>query len=323
MEEIESTTKQEALEILAGKDKLCFEGGGVLGYAYAGAMVRLRELGGLAQPITDAVGSSVGSITAIALAAGATPEYIKEKILGMDLKRFEDGGNIVCRFFRLIFRYGSHKGDEVERFIGEILHDLLGNADITFRELYEQTGTILSVPYVSTRYKTTKYATPLTEPNLQVKKAARWSSTIPLYFQAGRRFSKKHQLEDLLVDGGVTDNYPIHVLRDYDPKKVLGFKLISVGEDAGGPVQEVDHGIPKNVVQYVYRLVEILREQALRYHVASEDWKITCKIDVGHFKTTDFNLSAEDKRWLYDSGVAAVDKHVAEIEEMLREGTYV
>lgn len=318
MEEIDP--KNQALEILQAKDKLCFEGGGVLGYAYAGAMIRLRELGGLSLPITHAAGSSVGSITSIALAAGATPEYIKAKILNMDLTRFKDGGNLVARFFRLVFRYGSHKGDQVEEFVREILQDLLGNADITFQQLYDQTGTVLTIPYVSTRYKKTMYANHLTEPDRKIKDAARWSSTIPLFFQASR-LSKCKRLEDLLVDGGVTDNYPIHVLRDQDPKKVLGFKLISAGPKEADGV--VDYGIPKHVVDYVYRLVEILREQALRYHVAAEDWKLTCKIDVGTFKTTDFDLSEEDKLWLYNSGVAAVDKHLEEIENMLREGTYV
>ena len=243
-------------------------------------------------------------------------EYIKTKILGMDLKRFKDGGNIVSRFFRLIGRYGSHKGNQVETFVGEILHDMVGDSECTFQKLYNLQGTMLTVPYVSTRYKTTKYASHITEPDLQIKKAVRWSSTIPLFFQAGRLTKK--QLEDLLVDGGVTDNYPIHVLRGENPVEVLGFKLINTGEE-----ETKDHGIPKNLVDFIWRLVDILREQALRYHVASEDWKVTCKIDVGQYKTTDFDLTEDDKLWLYNAGVAAMDKHLVEIEDMLRQGTYV
>lgn len=320
-----------ALEILQGKDKLCFEGGGVLGYAYAGAMIRLRELGGLSTPLTHAVGSSVGSIASIALAAGATPDYIKVKILSMDLRRFKDGGNLFSRAWRLITRYGSHKGDEVEKFVGEILHDLTGNADINFQQLFERTGVVLTVPYVSTRHKRTQYANHLTEPFRKVKEAARWSSTIPLFFQASRCVSGKSKLEDLMVDGGVTDNYPIHILRDQDQLKVLGFKLIntengpmrSAPDTAEGSNGADDHGVPRNVVDYIFRLVEILREQALRYHVASGDWKITCKIDVGRFTTTSFDISEADKQWLYNSGVAAVDRHLAEIETLLRENNYV
>jgi len=237
----------------------------------------------------------------------------------MDLQRFKDGGNIVSRFVRLISRYGSHKGEQVETFVGEMLQDLVGDADCTFQELYELNSTVLTVPYLSTRYKTTKYANHVTEPNRKIKEAVRWSSTIPLFFQAGRLRSStcKKKLEDLLVDGGVTDNYPIHVLHDENPLEVLGFKLINAAQEG-----VTDHGIPKNVVDYVYRLVEILREQALRYHVESDDWKITCKIDIGHYTTTQFDLSEDDKLWLYNQGVAAVDNHLTEIENMLRESTY-
>ena len=35
-----------------------------------GAMIRLTELGGVSVPLTHAVGSSVGSIASVALAAG-------------------------------------------------------------------------------------------------------------------------------------------------------------------------------------------------------------------------------------------------------------
>lgn len=318
------TNKELGLKILQEKTCFCFEGGGILGYVYAGAIIRLYELGGL-NSISHAVGSSVGSIASIALACEATPYYIKKKILGMNLLRFEDGGNIFSRFFRLIFRYGSHKGKEIEKFVGEILEDLTGNKDLTFSQAYERFGTHLTVTYLSTRYKKTKYADHITTPDLKIKEVARWSSTIPLFFQASRRYNKHRDLLDTISDGGIADNYPIHILKDQgcDPIKILGFKLFNTGENKyDQPDQNKDYGNPKNVIQYVLRLVEILREQALRYHVHKEDWKLTCKIDVGEYQTTDFDISEEGKLWLYNSGVKAVDDHLAEIEDLLDKGEY-
>lgn len=334
MEEV--SVQERALRILQEKTKFCFEGGGVLGMAYAGCLIRLRELGGLSQSITHCVGSSVGSIASIALSCGATPEYIKGKIIGMDLLRFKDGGGPIRRAFRLIFRYGSYKGDEVERFIGEILNDLTGNSDITFLEAYQRFGTVLTITYLSARHKKTKYANHLLTPTMQIKVAARWSSTIPLFFQASRKYTlhsclfkksaQRQVLEDLIVDGGVTDNFPLHVLREQgcDPSKVLGFKLFNTGQNRHDQpdVEDVDYGLPKNVVDYVFRLVEIIREQALRYHVQDEDWKLTCKINVGNIKTTDFQISAQDKQWLYESGVKAIDDHLLEIADLLQRNEY-
>ena len=318
------TNKKLALKILQEKTCFCAEGGGTLGYAYTGAVIRLHELGGL-NSISHAVGSSVGSIASIALACGATPYYIKEKILGMNLERFEDGGNIFSRFVRLIFKYGSHKGKEIENFVGEILDDLTGNSNLTFAQAKERFGTHLTVTYLSTRYKKTKYADHIITPNLKIKEVARWSSTIPLFFQASLRYNKHRDLLDTIVDGGVADNYPIHVLREQgcDPVKILGFKLFNTGENKYDNYDEdKDYGNPKNVIQYALRLIEILREQALRYHVHSEDWKLTCKIDVGEYQTTDFDISEEGKLWLYNSGIKAVDDHLAEIEDLLDKGEY-
>lgn len=320
----DNPNKKLALKILQEKSCFCGEGGGACGYAHIGSVIRLYELGGL-NNITHTIGSSVGSILALALACGASPYYIKEKILGMDLRQFEDGGNWFSRIFRFLFKYGLHKGDIVERFVGEILHDLTGNDKITFKEVYDRFGVHLTITYLSTRHKKTKYADHINTPNYQVKTVARWSSTIPLFYQAAR-FNRNRQLLDLIADGGVADNYPIHVLREQGcpESKILGFKLFNDGENKYDhpDSEDIDYGIPRNIKDYAMRLVEILREQALRYHVHDDDWKLTCKANIGKFKTTDFNMTEEDKMWLYNSGRKAMDDYLKEIEELLEKGEY-
>jgi len=322
--------KELALKILTEKSSFAFEGGGILGVAHTGALVRLFELGGLSA-IRCVVGTSVGSIISMALACGATTHYIKQKLFDLDLTRFEDGGNFIARFLRFIFRYGIHKGNSVENFAEEILTDLTQNPDITFLEAYKRFGTHLTITYLSTRHKKTKYADHITSPDLQIKKAVRWSSTIPYFFKASRRYNQ-NRLIDLIVDGGVMDNYPLHVLREQhrSPIDILGFKLCDNNEkDEYQAIkdntvdQDIDHGIPGNIKDFSLRLLDILREQALRYHVKDSDWKLTCKIDIGKYTTTDFNITEEDKLWLYNSGRKAVDKYLLEIEDLLTRGEYI
>ena len=318
------SNRELALKILKEKTSLCFTGGGILGFAIAGAIVRLYELGGL-DTVDHAVGSSVGSLIALALVCKATPYYIEDKIMNMDLNSFQDGGNIIFRAFRFLFRYGIHKGDQIEVFAGEILKDLTGNDVITLQEIHNKYNNKLTITYLSTLYKKTKYADHITDPVLQGKTIARWSSGIPLFFKGARRYTGvgcyNKRLVDIISDGGIADIYPLHILREQgcNPVKILGFKFYNNGENAN---EEKDYGNPKNIAEYGWRLVDVLREQALKYHVHKEDWKLTCKINVGKYKTTDFNLTREDKLWLYNSVREAMDNHLKDIEELLDRGEY-
>ena len=316
--------REIALKILAGKTAFAFEGGGVLGIAHVGALVRLYEIGGL-RNIEAVAGTSVGSLIALALSCGASIDYIEQTLFELDLEDFKDGGNWFYRLTRLIFRYGLHKGDIIEEFAGKILKDLTGNSNLTFGEAHQRFNNHLTITYLSTRYSQTMYADYVTEPDLEIKKAARWSSTIPYFYKGSRRYNQPNrlnkyqkQLIDVIVDGGVGDNYPIHVLREqnFSPENILGFKLYNTNEPnryKGSPIPLVDHGIPSNLIDYSFRLVEFLRAQALRYHVDDDDWKLTCKIDVGEFKTTDFDITEKDRLWLYNSGKEAMDKYIDEL----------
>jgi len=319
-----------ALKILQEKTAYAFEGGGVLGIGHAGALVRLFELGGMAKK-THLVGTSVGSIITMALACGASSDYIQEKMVGLDLKKFEDGGNIIRKICRFIFKFGWHRGNTIEMFAEEILEDLGEDPNITFRQAYDKYGYHSTITYLSVRHKKTKYADYINTPDLPIKVAVRWSSTIP-YFYKPVRYYRRRELIDMIVDGGVMDNYPIHVLREQgcDPVNILGFKLCGTDEFNEYTAiknetddEDVDYGIPhRNIKKYSLTMIDILRHQALRYHVHKEDWKLTCKINIGSFTTTDFDMREQDKIWLFEEGRKAIDNYLAEIEELLDQGIY-
>ena len=319
---------EKAKSILINKSSLCFEGGGVLGIAEVGALVRLQELGGLKE-IHNVVGTSVGSILAAALGCGASIEFIKNTMFGINLKSFKDGSCVLINILRFLKKGGWYKGDEIENFMGRVLKILTGNADITLLEAYNRFKIRMTIVYFSVNYGKTVYADYKTEPNLKVKQAVRRSSSIPAFYSAvwEDRLGKS---KNVFVDGGVTDNYPLHVLKDQEcPLKcILGLKLCSqtefneYKEDKGEEVEDIDQGPPKNIYEHFMRLIGVLHSQALRYHVEQEDWNLTVKIDVGTYQTTDFGISYESLLWLFNQGIAAVDKHMLEIEKLLDEGTY-
>lgn len=311
--------RQEALEILRNKTGLALEGGGTLGISLAGALVRLYELGGL-NKIDHVTGTSVGSIVATALAMGATSYYIEQKLFSLDLTKFLDGGSWLSNIIRIFTNYGLYKGDYIETFVSEILDDLVGNSDITFADAYQLKGIHLTIPYLSLKEKRTKYADHIITPDLKIRTAVRWSSTIPYFFQANKKFTN-NILTDIIVDGGILDNYPLHILKDQccDINKIIGFKMCNtVEQNQYKPIPDEDVSeLPTNIFGFSKNFLEILYHKLLGSHVSKDEWKRTCKIDIGKYKSTDFHMSEEDKMWLYNSGKVAVDQHLAEIETML------
>lgn len=318
---------KQAIEIIKNKEALVFCGGGVLGIAECGALVALEELGLSMKNIKNVAGSSVGSILSTALACGCSTEYMKNMLDGLDFQRFNDNDCLLRSAVQLLTKYGLNETTEIRNIATKVLDDLVQNSNITFQELYEKTGVILTITYLSINHEATLYANYMTEPDKKVKEAMIQSSTIPLFYEAyieGKGANRK-----VICDGGTLDNYPFSVprIQGVNPNKILGLKLISNQEvnsiDNGGPgVPILDVGPPPNAIQYFVRIINMLRNQALRVHVSDKDWMISVKINVGQLSSTDFNLSKNQKDWLFDQGKQAVYNYVNELAELLEKSKY-
>jgi NTE family protein len=124
---------------------------------------------------------------------------------------------------------------------------------------------------------------------------------------------------DLLVDGGALNNYPIWIFdgeypgdpngRHADPNpKTLGFKLLTeeeVEESVSG--QHLSNGI-YNLQDFALALVDCLTAQIDRLHIKPGDWERTVAINTRHIKTTQFDMSEEDKKLLLDEGGKGAEK---------------
>lgn len=333
--------EKKALEILQNKKAFAFEGGGTLGVSHVAALEKLEELGGF-KNVTHVVGSSVGSIIGTAVASGASVQFMKDKLFTLDLKIFQDrdSNNKLKDVYQFLKYYGQNETTSITNFIGNILKDLTGNSDITFLELYNLTKVHLTVTYLSLYYDKTMYADYLTEPNTKVKDAVTKSSAIPIFYEAywedliDQQYQKKcfscfkKKQYKCSVDGGTLDNYPIHVLREQGcaPIDIIGFKFLSDGElnvydytYNENPVK-VAKGSPENALKYLFKMAEIGRMQAMHVHVHQEDWKLTVKTHVGSLTSTDFNMTDEQRQWLYNQGLLAVEQHLQDIKAILEAG---
>lgn len=304
--------------MLSHKTCLAFEGGGILGIAHIGALSRFAELGGLSK-VSHVVGTSVGSFIAAALGCGADFDFLQQTFLDMEFPKFKDSSNKckLSNLIRLFRKFGPNKGTEIKRVASKIIEDLTGNKDTTFLQAFQRFGVCTTIVYLSVNYNKTRYANYLTKPQMKIRDAIYMSSAIPTFYQP----ATDKTTDELIVDGGVTDNYPIHILEDQGcpQENILGFKLCSQSEfneyheDLGEEVEEIDRGKPTKLFNYLIRLVEIIHSQALRFHVKEHHWKNTVKIDIGELKTTDFDLSKDQQTFLYENGRLAVDKYLEKI----------
>ena len=318
---------------------LIFEGGGVKGIAYAGAMSILEEKG-ITQSIERVGGTSAGAINALLFALNYTNDEVKDVLWSLDFKQFmDDSWGYMRDAARLIDKFGWYKGDFFRGWIGDLIARKTGNPESTFNDLYTlkdkkgfrdiyMVGTNLSTHFSETfSYEHT--------PRMPVADAVRISMSIPLFFAAQRNFRG-----DVYVDGGVLDNYPIKLFdreRYIEPENLgthsmepgyyeevnkqlismgkeispyvynmetIGFRLdskeeISMFRDQAEPPQ---HKID-DFFDYSWGLVETILEAQGNQHLHGDDWHRTIYIDTLGVKTTQFDLDEKTKQDLVNSGI--------------------
>ena len=311
-----------------------FEGGGVKGIAYIGAM-QVLEKKRILDNIVRVGGASAGAINALLFGLGYTTEETYNILWRLDFRHFKDASWWPLNVLRMFNRYGWYKGEFFKKWIESLIRQKTGSPHTTFAELSQKKGTqgFRDISMIGTNLSTRFseiYSSELT-PDMQLADAVRISMSIPLFFKAVR--DARH---DVLVDGGVLDNYPVKLfdrekfivpeerkanstVPDYyrernklledasSPyvynKQTLGFRLdtkeeIQVFRDHKPPPSYSIHSF----VSYATGLIGTLLEAQESQHLHSDDWHRTVYIDTLGIKTTDFDLSEEKKKELLKSG---------------------
>lgn len=299
-----------------------FEGGGVKGLAYVGAL-KVMEEKGIHHQIQRVAGASAGAICALLVALNYTSDEIKEKLWTLNFKNFMDSDwGVIQDTARLLKEYGWYKGDFFKSWIEAIIEERTGSKDTTFSDLHQ--GSYRDITFIGTNLSThySELFSYDTTPDMKLSEALRITMSIPFFFKAVQRNKQ------IYVDGGLLMNYPIkvfdresyveahHLKRSYydkanedadNPyvynKETLGFRLDSRGEIA---VLQ-DHASPTshkidNFFDYMSNIITTVIEAQTNNHLHSDDWHRTVYINSLGIKTTDFDLTETDKENLIQSG---------------------
>jgi NTE family protein len=313
---------------------LVFEGGGVKGIAYVGALQEL-ESRQIVEKIKRVGGTSAGAINAVLVALGCNLKETQKILMELNFNNFlDDSWGILRDTGRLIHEYGWYKGDFFKNWIGTLVREKTGNENSTFNDLKNQG--LLDLYLIGTNLSTgfSEVFSFEHAPRMRVADAVRISMSIPLFFAAVRNMR-----QDVYVDGGVFNNYPIKLfdrekyLESQDipshvrtpeyyeednrtrpetsspyvyNKETLGFRLdsgeeIAVFRDGAEP----QHRKIDDFFDYLGALLKAILNVQENQHLHSDDWHRTIYVNTLGVGTTDFDLPDAKKRALVKEGSKA------------------
>ena len=305
---------------------LIFEGGGVKGIAYAGA-IEILEKEKIINDIKRVGGTSAGAITAALLALGAKSKDIADIVGHTSFRKFMDHSFGAIRDTnRLLKEYGWYKGDTFADWIKKLIYNFSFSTNLTFRELRDLTkavpGKYMDLYVIGTNLSMQMpqvYSADDT-PDVPVWLAVRVSMSIPLFFASVIRG------EEVNVDGGVTWNYPIDLFDDkkyveqgkkafiiptytrYDDSHVFNKETLGFRVDTEDEIRAEKEGWRRpplkidDILDYSKALVGFMLDMANKTHIHKNDWHRTVFIDAGGVRTTEFDLSDGKVAMLIENG---------------------
>lgn len=315
---------------------LVFEGGGVKGIAYVGALEVLdRE--GILNDIERVAGTSAGAMVAVMVALRYSAEEVLQVLGTLNFRDFKDSSKGILRdTIRLLKNYGWYKGDFFRNLMAKLIEKKTGNGEITFEQL-EETGKYRKL-YLVGADLTTGLSKIFSASNQETKTvkvadAARISMSIPLFFAAVRGGQdNKH----VFVDGGLLDNYTVktfdrqNYLADVNNarrteyyekineklrmkrattrneyvynKETLGFRLDAKEDIDMFLTHEENFNEINGFFDYTKALVTTLIDFQTNNHLHSDDWQRTVYIDTLGVRAIDFDIPKEKKDELVASG---------------------
>jgi NTE family protein len=308
---------------------LVLEGGGVKGIGLAGAYEALAARG--YEP-ANVAGTSAGAIAAALIAAGYTPAELREEILGLDYRQFQDTGwedklPVIDRTASILLDLGIYEGARFHEWISERLErkgvrtfaDLVRDPDeedLRYRyKLHVIVSDVTERALLVLPRDAAKLG--LDPDTLSVADAIRMSMSIPIFFEPVRHQNPKTDQEHILVDGGMLSNFPVWLFdcRDGVPDwPTFGLLLVEpkpqehLGKRIDPPRRE--RGVSA-LLDYLKSLAQTMMAAHDRLYLEQSVFARTIPIPTLGIGTTEFDLEADRAEALYQSGVKAADDFLA------------
>lgn len=305
--------------VCAQYKNLVFEGAGLRGIAYAGALEEFERSGQIAN-IEKVGGTSAGAITALCISLGFNSSELKKVIESTDFADFNDGKYLfVGGFHRMKKNFGWYRSKRFERWLEELIVRKTGNSEITFSQLKSAGFKDLYVTATCLNKQKQLVFSVQNYPNMKVKDAVRISMSVPFYFEAvfidkeGTVVNdpKKRKGADLVFDGGMLSNLPIQIFDSVDASGVRhpNWETLGIRIDSDEQIHS-DHNKQRELVElkvnsfssYIEAFYVLALENLNRQSLTEDDWKRTISVSCGEVGPRIKKLSQEQKLMLVNNG---------------------
>ena len=315
---------------------LVFEGGGIRGLAYPGAL-QVLEQKGIIKNIERVAGTSAGAITALMVGLGYNSHEIDSIIYTLKIQQFNDGKSITGKIRRIKKEYGIFKGDKFEKWLGELIRNKTGNTNTTFLQLHQlhlNNNNFKDVYCTGTNITLQKLSifSWANTPPMQIKTAVHISGCIPVYFKAVAIDSMWNEVSvkksknkyDLYVDGGFINNYPINIfdtcVHGGDPFEcndvIYNYQTLGLKLERQEQIQQFENGFTdvapysiSSLNDYLMAINNLLQETLGRKtHDLKNEKGRTIYISYGNIFGKPRKVSETEKKDLFENGVNAAEK---------------
>jgi NTE family protein len=280
-------------------ENLGLSGGGFYGYAEVAALKKLEEYSEHFN-IKNIKGVSVGSIVAALYAVGYTPDELTDILFAMDFDKLIRDTRFV--YFKLWDKYGMYEAKELENEIEKLI-SLKTNIKLC---TFSQINMNLTIISTNLNYQCARFFNRDNTPEIPISKAVRLSIGYPL-IMTPVLFEG-----DYYGDGGEFMNYPITTFDDKDLDKTLGITFAAYNENNNGTLKS---RIPINdIYDYIRSLGSTLSRSAYVSQVTEKYLDRSIVVNVtDHISSMQFNLTMEQKKFIYNCGIKAVENQISKI----------
>jgi NTE family protein len=265
------------------KNILILSGGSIKGISHLGATNALEDLGYL-NKIETIAGTSAGAFLAGMLAIGWKS---KELFYFTSLFSFEKTKNI--NIFDLPTKFGLDDGSSIEYLIKRLVKYKNLSENITLEEVYKKFNKKLVIVATCLNTNEIEYFTPETHPDLSLVTAIRMSISMPLYYHP------VSYNNNLYVDGGCMDNYPISYFQD-KLENVIGILII----DSTKP-SPIINNLETFTLKVWKSIMKGIEQNILKNYSES-----TIIIKISDINILDYDINKTEKEKIYKIGYDSV-----------------
>lgn len=289
------------------KVDLVFEGGGVLGISFVGALKSLRENG---YEFERCAGTSAGAIVASLVIAGYTVEELFNIMSDTDYKCFKKASYFnkvpVPKAVEFLSKKGLYNGDNIEEWIRPLLE---AKGVTKFKHVMKNGKSRLRI-IASDVTKSDMLVLPddlykygIKPEEFEIAKAVRMSASIPFYFTPCILNYKSGW--SCIVDGGLLSNFPIWI---FDVEGLPRWPTFGLRFRNLKKSPKKDNCSMYSYIQDIINApININGERFIR----DKDLVRTITIDYEKVKATDFDKASKFKDMLFAQGYNCTEEFLA------------